>query len=680
MYAQKSNINTMLNGEKQFIIPIYQRFYSWDIEQCRQLYNDIVSMQKNCRKAHFIGSIVNVVEHATATGVEKFLIIDGQQRITTILLLLIALRDYAEKNQDNTINIHRINNTFLKNEYVDGDERYKLLLTESDREIFISLAEHKPISKNIKSKLLENYKFFADKINDKILQPSEIYESIGKLQIVNITLDRSDDDAQAIFESLNSTGKELSESDLIRNYLLMGLDSDEQIYIYEHSWRPMEKLFGIASMDDFFRDYITLKLAQIPNKNRTYEEFKRYSINSEFESARDLCADLYKYAGYYTDLMFAKSSDPEINNLYNDILALKMSVSYPFLLRVRDDYEEKIINDSDFQQILRLCISYVFRRSICDFPTNSLNKTFATLRNVINPSDYVNSIKAFFLICSGYREFPDDEKFISAFVRRDIYTMQTHKFVLSRLENYDRKARINISDYTIEHIMPQTLTPEWQNMLGDNWRDVHRKYLHTIGNLTLTAYNPEMSNKSFMEKMNMPGGFKDVESALRLNSDIINLTEWNEQNIINRAKLLADKAVKIWEFPSMTPEELAKYQGQEERYSMASYNTNAHTMELFNLLDSRIKNISSYVRREFKKLYIAYKLDTNFADIFFQSRRLRIAINMKFADINDPEGICRDTTELRKWGNGDVEIYMEKLSDIDNVMYIIMQSYNYQQN
>ncbi len=675
---QKGSIYDILNGSKQFIVPIYQRFYSWDLEQCRQLWNDIFSMQKNGRKTHFIGAIVSVKEEGGAIGVQKFTIIDGQQRITTLLLMLIALRDYAEQTQDDIINVDEINDTLLKNLHKKDYERYKLLLTESDRDIFISLVEHTPINQSTKSRLLNNYKFFADKINNKVLQPAEIFESIGKLQIVNITLNRSDDDAQAIFESLNSTGKALSESDLIR----MGLDPDEQIYIYEHSWRPMEKLFGIASnnMDDFFRDYITLKLARIPNKNRTYEEFKQYSMNSEFESHRDLCADLYKYANYYTDIMFSRSSDPEINNLYNDILALKMSVSYPFLLRVRDDYEGEIISISEFKQILRLCISYVFRRSICDFPANSLNKTFAIMRNAIKPDDYVNSIKAFFLMCGGYREFPDNEKFISAFKTRDIYTMQIHKFVLSRLEIYDRKTFINISDYTIEHIMPQTLTQEWQKMLGDNWREIHKKFLHTIGNLTLTAYNPEMSNKPFMEKMNMPGGFKDVESALHLNDYVKTLDEWNEANIIERANLLAAKAVKIWEFPNMTPEELAKYNGQEERYSMANYNTNAHTMELFNLLDSRIQNISPYVRREFKKLYIAYKLDTNFADIFFQSQRLRIAINMKFADVNDPEGICRDVTDVGRWGNGDIEIFMEKLSDIDNVMYIIMQSYRKQED
>ncbi|MBQ7562260.1 MAG: DUF262 domain-containing protein [Synergistaceae bacterium] len=682
MYAQKSNINEMLNGVKQFIIPIYQRFYSWDIEQCRRLWNDIVSMQENNKDYHFIGSIVNIVEHAASTGVQKYIIIDGQQRITTLLLLLIALRDYAIQNPDEkAVNSRKIDNTLLKNEYEDGSDRYKLLLTESDREIFISLVENKPITQGTKSRLLDNYNFFAKKINDKILQPAEIFESISKLQIVNITLERSLDDAQAIFESLNSTGKELSESDLIRNYLLMGLDNNEQIYIYEQYWRPMEKLFGnqILEMDQFFRDYITLKINVIPNKNLTYEEFKKYSMNSEFDSTRDLCADLYKYANYYNEIMFSRSNNPEINNLYNDIVELKMTVSYPFLMRLINDYHEKIINESEFKQVLRLCISYVFRRSICDFPTNSLNKTFANMKNAINSIDYVNSIKAFFLMCGGYREFPDNDRFIAAFTSRDIYNMQNRvKFILRSLENFDNKAPINMANYTVEHIMPQTLTQEWQKMLGDNWRDVQKKYLHTIGNLTLTAYNSEMSNSSFTEKMNITGGFK--QSALRLNNFLVTLDEWNESNIINRANLLAEKAVKIWEFPSLTPEELAKYKGQEERYSIASYNTNNYTMELFNLLDSRIKNISSYVRREFKKLYVAYKLDTNFADIFFQSQRLKISINMKFADVNDPEGICRDVTGLGKWGNGDVEVYMEKLSDIDNVMYIIMQSYNYQQD
>ena len=235
MDATKGNIYAILNGNKQFLIPVYQRYYSWDIEQCKRLWNDIVEMQKKNKQGHFVGSIVNIAEKAMPTGVQKYMIIDGQQRMTTLTLLLIALRDYAVSHpEDTTINSKRIDNMLLKNEYESGDERYKLLLTETDRDILVNLVEDKPIPEDTNSRLLANHKFFCDQIATKELSPAEIYESIGKLQIVNITLDRDVDDAQAIFESLNSTGKELSESDLIRNYVLMGLKPDEQTYVYEH--------------------------------------------------------------------------------------------------------------------------------------------------------------------------------------------------------------------------------------------------------------------------------------------------------------------------------------------------------------------------------------------------------------------------------------------------------------
>ena len=408
MDARKGNIYEILNGNKQFLIPVYQRYYSWDIEQCKRLWNDIVEMQKKGKVGHFVGSIVNIAEQAMPTGVQKYMIIDGQQRMTTLSLLLLALRDYAIKNpEDTTINARRIDNMLLKNEYESGDERYKLLLTETDRDILMRLVEEKPILDDTRSKLLDNYKFFAGKIADKELMPAEVYESIGKLQIVNITLDRSLDDAQAIFESLNSTGKELSESDLIRNYVLMGLEPTEQTYVYEHLWRPMELLFVYETqdsvMDRFFRD-------------------------------------------------------SALKSLYEDINDLRMEVSYPFLLKVHNDYAEGIISEDDLKLIIRLCISYVFRRSICDIPTNSLNKTFATLKNEIKPDDYVNSIKAFFVMRDDYKEFPDDEKFMAAFVSRDIYTMRIRNFILSHLENYGNKAPIIIENYTIEHIMPQLVT------------------------------------------------------------------------------------------------------------------------------------------------------------------------------------------------------------------------------
>lgn len=686
MDARKGNIYEILNGNKQFLIPVYQRYYSWDIEQCKRLWNDIVEMQKKGKVGHFVGSIVNIAEQAMPTGVQKYMIIDGQQRMTTLSLLLLALRDYAINNpEDTTINARRIDNMLLKNEYESGDERYKLLLTETDRDILMRLVEEKPIPDDTRSKLLDNYKFFAGKIADKELQPAEVYESIGKLQIVNITLDRSVDDAQAIFESLNSTGKELSESDLIRNYVLMGLEPTEQTYVYEHLWRPMELLFVYETqdsvMDRFFRDYLTMKITRIPKQDRVYEEFKLYHLNCEFSTIRELCQDLLTYAKYYTDMVFKRSSNPALKSLYEDINDLRMEVSYPFLLKVHNDYAEGIISEDDLKLIIRLCISYVFRRSICDIPTNSLNKTFATLKNEIKPDDYVNSIKAFFVMRNDYKEFPDDDKFAAAFVSRDIYTMRSRNFILSHLENYGNKAPIIIENYTIEHIMPQnsSLSPEWQQMLGAKWREVQKTYLHTIGNLTLTAYNSEMSDHPFMVKMDMEGGFK--ESALRLNAYVVKLNEWNEQTIKVRAALLADKAKQIWAYPDMTAAELAPYQTVEkpaERYSLETYDTNVFTKTLFEVLDRRIQNLSPDVKREFKKLYVAYKLDTNFVDIVFQKQRLRISVNMKFSEVIDPNGICRDITGIGRWGNGDVELYMEHTSDVDQIMEIVEQSYRLQ--
>ena len=686
MDARKGNIYEILNGNRQFLIPVYQRFYSWDIDQCKRLWNDIVEMQRKGKAGHFVGSIVNIAEQAMPTGVQKYMIIDGQQRMTTLTLLLLALRDYAIKNpSDTTINARRIDNMLLKNEYESGDERYKLLLTETDRDILISLVEKKPISESIRSRLIENYSFFANKLADKEIQPAEVYESIGKLQIVNITLDRAVDDAQAIFESLNSTGKELSESDLIRNYVLMGLAPSEQTYVYEHLWRPMEQLFIYETqgtvMDAFFRHYLTMKLSRIPKQGRVYEEFKLYHLNCEFGTIRELCQDLLEYAKYYTNIVFKRNSDTDLKKLYEDIIDLRMEVSYPFLLKIHHDCMEGLITSDELKEILRLCISYVLRRAICEIPTNSMNKTFATLKNYIRPDDYLNSVKAFFVMQDTYKEFPDNDKFEGAFENRDIYNMRARNYILSRLENFDNKAPIIIENYTIEHIMPQNknLSLEWQADLGAEWQDVQKKYLHTIGNLTLTAYNSEMSDRPFLEKMDMAGGFK--ESALRLNKYVILQNKWNQKHIQERAKELAKKAESIWPYPTLTVAELAPYKVEEkavQKYSLETYDVNVFTRILFESLDKRIMNLSPAVKKEYKKLYVAYKLDTNFVDIVFQKQRLRISINMKFSEINDPNGICKDITGIGRWGNGDVELFMEHQDELDQIMEIVKQSFDAQ--
>lgn len=625
MDARKANIYKFLSGDKQYIIPVYQRIYSWEIEECKRLWFDIVDMQKKNKNGHFVGSIVSITENDSPSDMSKFTIIDGQQRITTLMLLLLALRDYAFiHREEKSINWKKINNSFLKNPDEDDDSQYKLLLTETDKDILISLIEKRPIDENLNSRLISNYNYFFSNIKNMDLSLQDIYEAIGKLQIVNINLDRTSDEPQVIFESLNSTGKELSESDLIRNFVLMGLDNKQQKDIYKNIWRPMEQLFRYEKqtllMDRFFRDYLTMKLARIPKLDKIYEEFKMYTNNCEFSTLEDLCKDLYMYARYYTNMIFEQGANKNLINLYKEIKYLKMEVAFPFLLKIHYDFERNLINEDELVSIIKLCISYVFRRNICDIPTNSLNKTFATLKNEINVDDYINSIKAFFILKDDYKIFPNDEKFSSALKVKDIYHMRIRNYILSSLENFNNKAPINIENYTIEHIMPQTknLSNVWKKELGKNYETVQKKYLHTIGNLTLTAYNSEMSNKSFSEKMEMNGGFK--ESALRLNSYVVKQNEWNEKIIKERASILVEKALLIWKYPIIERNILVKYKNDDKQqmYGIDSYDFNKTTKMLFDKLNMRIMNLSSEVRREFKKLYIAYKLDTNFADIVVQ--------------------------------------------------------------
>lgn len=684
MNAFKSNIYKYLGGTCQYLIPLYQRTYSWEKEQCARLWNDIVKLHKTHRDGHFVGSIVRIDEDSAA-GSTLAMIIDGQQRLTTLTLLLVALRDYAASNADCGVNPNKITDTLLLNQYETGNAKYKLLLTQSDRDALIKKIEGAPIPDNLKSRVLDNYGFFYGQIARLEITPADLYDAIGKLQMVDIVLDRQYDDPQAIFESLNSTGMDLKDSDLIRNHLLMGLDSTTQADVYNNIWRPTELLFDYEHqselLDNFFRDYLTMKLGRIPKKNEVYKEFRAYHGGSGL-TIRDLCQDIYCFAKHYTDMYFVRSSDTVLKSLYGDMKAIRMEVAYPFLLKAHDDCDKGLITIEELREIVRLCVSYVLRRAVCDIPTNSLNKTFATMKNDIKPDDYLKSVKASFILLDSYKEFPNDDRFIATFLTRDIYNMNRCRYILGRLEDWDNKSVVSLDNLTIEHIIPQNphLSSDWNAVLGINWSEVQKKYLHTIGNLTLTAYNSEMSDSSFAEKLDMAGGFK--ESALRLNKYVVMQSTWGEQQVKERATQLGEIAKKAWPYPTLSDVELASYRKQDEaalQYTLESYQyLNAFNRVLFEKLNTRILNLGTFVKREFKKLYIAYKADTNFVDIVIQSSRLRLAVNMKFCDVVDPKGICKDITGIGRWGNGDVEVGLDSLEMLDDVMAIIEQAFRLQ--
>jgi uncharacterized protein with ParB-like and HNH nuclease domain/predicted transport protein len=677
MNAFKSNIFEYMNGTRQYSIPIYQRVYSWEVEHCQRLWADIVSMQKESREGHFVGSIVRIDE-VSAAGFPKAMIIDGQQRLTTLTLLLVALRDFVNKHCASTeINAAEITDTLLINPYKRDSDRYKLLLTKTDQEVLRKLIESASPNQDSASRILSNYDFFAKQIAKGDLSPDEIYQAIGKLQMVDIALDRQYDDPQAIFESLNSTGMDLKDSDLIRNYILMALPPANQELVYNNVWRPMEELFAYgnqaALMDNFFRDYLTMKLGKLVNQRDVYKEFKSYKSVHWGTNAEELCRDLLAFAKHYADMDSAESGDEALKSLYSDLKTIGLGVSYPFLMKVHEDCANNIISVEMLREIVSICVNYALRRSVCGMRTTGLNYMFAVLKNSINPADYLNSIKAFFILQETSKEFPRDKRFVDEFVIQDIYSKKICRYILCKLETWNGHKIVSLDDLSVEHVYPQKPKPS-------EWGAIQKELLHTIGNLTLAhwADNSSLSNKPFSEKLTTAQGYR--QSALRLNEYIVGQTEWGENQINDRAVQLAALAMKVWPYPQLTDDELKPYQPEPEpERKVEDYKYyNPSTKTLFEILDGRIKNLGTTIVRVLNNDYVAYKVDTNFADVELQKTRLHIWVNMRFGEVADPKGLCRDVSGVGHLGNGDVELYYDFNTPIDDVMAIIEQAFRLQ--
>ena len=563
MKATETLLVKFLEKPNQFFIPIYQRTYSWTEKQCEQLWDDIVRVAKDpAIKTHFIGSMVYINQgHFHVSDVPQLLVIDGQQRLTTMTILLSAFADALQKEgKDMGITGEQIRSRFLIDNEESGEKRYKLILTQSDKDTLISILEQRDNPSEKSSKNLEdNLKYFKKQINKNEIDLYTLYQGICKLIIIDVALDNTHDNPQLIFESLNSTGLELSQADLIRNYVLMGLEREKQKDIYKQYWYPIEENFrhskGIDYFDRFMRDYLTIKSRQIPKIDEVYSSFKDY-CRDEPQSVDKLTSDIHYYSKFFTKMISQKEQNPKLNQIIWDINTLKVDVAYPFLLKVYVDYDKGLITLDDIIEIFLMVESYVFRRAICDIPTNSLNKTFVTLINGIEKDRYLESIKVAFNLD---KKFPSDEEFKNSFVVKNVYRAQIKKYLFDKLENHNQKERVNINEYTIEHIMPQNknLSEDWKIDLGSNWNEIREKYLHTIGNLTLTGYNAELGDKSFSEKCNMKGGFAD--SPIRLNKDIAELEKWTEDEIVKRANTLSDKAIQIWTRPQLSEDILAKH-------------------------------------------------------------------------------------------------------------------------
>lgn len=556
--AQKL-IKYLDGASKRFIIPVYQRNYDWKMEHCKQLYDDLVKIIRQNRKSHFFGSIVSV--QSESGTMEEFLIIDGQQRLTTISLLLLAIYHLLSSgkmvSRDHQLT-DKILKKYLIDEYEPEEKRIKLKPIKNDQKAFGILfdqdEEYIP-----DSNLTINYRYFYDRIQHGELDIDELFDAICKLEIINISLNH-EDNPQLIFESLNSTGLNLSEGDKIRNYILMGLPNDQQTKFYEKYWNRIES-YTDYDVSSFVRDYLSIKQQSTPNMNSVYPTFKKYVEDAEVADIEPLLKDLLEYAKRYAFLIKGGHSDERLNSCIYRLNRLSTSVTRPFLLEVIRLSESGALTADELIEVFHFTESYLFRRAICDLPTNALNKIFLLLHREIirfdgDESHYVEKFKYALLSKRERTRFPSDEEFAECMSTRNIYGMNPKNklYLFERLENSETSetkdvwGHLDRGEYSIEHIMPQHLTAAWIVSLGDNYEAIHTNWLHRLANLTLTAYNSRYSNSPFAEKRDMPHGFKD--SGLRINQWVGRKEQWGLPELEERDQLLKNTVIGIWPYPT----------------------------------------------------------------------------------------------------------------------------------
>ena len=548
-------------SDKRFIIPLYQRNYDWKEENCEQLFHDLIKLYESNRKSHFFGSIVSCIQSDT----EDRFIIDGQQRITTVSLLLIAMVNAFKKGQihaEDTKLAEKIYKRYLVDEYQEDERKVKLKPIKKDMQAFDALL-YKLEDQYIKgSNVTRNYEFFYDKVINSGLSLDALFNTIKGLEVINIRLD-NDDDPQLIFESLNSTGLDLSEADKIRNYLLMSLSPSEQDDLYTRYWNPIEENTKYEPTL-FVRDYLTMKQGKIGRIDKIYFIFKEYAESLHISRAT-LLEEMYNYSKIYRQVDRAEFDDARLNQKLIQIRTLDSTVAYPFYMAFFEYAISNNLSMDEQLQVMDVVESYWARRIICNLPSNALNKVFATLHRevhnyIIKQPDVRYIDVLIYLILKKGRSaiFPKNDELKADFSTRQIYKIPNNAraFIFERLENRDNKEKhdvvkqLNEHTVTIEHIMPQTLSDDWKKALGEDWERIHQQYLHTMANLTLTGYNSQYSNLTFVQKRDMEKGFK--ESAFRLNAYVRSCNQWTEIELLQRQEDLFNVVVSLWPMPSTT--------------------------------------------------------------------------------------------------------------------------------
>jgi predicted transport protein len=693
MKAIHSLFTKIINGTTQFVVPVFQRDYRWSESQCEQLWSDILLIARDATaRQHFLGSVVYISTGDTASSFTRWLLIDGQQRVTTLNLLLAALRDHITatgwKGAEESPTAAQIDAYFLKNTNEEGKRRPKLVLRRFDQETLHAILEGGEIPASSSERLVENYEYFREQVAGA--DPDEVYRGVCRLIVVDVALDAGTDDPQLIFESLNSTGIDLSQSDLIRNFILMRLPEKQQTDLYQSYWSKLEGLFrgSERTFDAFLRDYLAFKTrASKQGKSEDiYQAFRRTftSLEASAGGLEPLLAELLRFGRYHA----AFSVDPSLMpSMEEDLARLRKLVDVPAMLIMRlfDCHERcRSLPQEAFRRALGRIESYVFRRAICGEQTRSYWLLFANLAYGIRDATPLDDLEVGLARLRDTYRFPDDTDFRRELLARDIYGLRVCGYLLDRLENHGSKEPTDTSTYSIEHVLPQNerLPEPWQQMLGRDWRRVQAEWVHRLGNLTLTGYNSTYSDRPFEEKKTIAGGYN--ECSVRLSKFVRDQSKWTADEIEKRGHVLADRALAIWPALKVDPALIEKAKQSELRELAGRRDVGKVPMSgparaLFEHLRRRVQQIAPPIVEIAEAKSVSYHGPGFFLEVLPRKQRLSLLVPLDHAEIADPYHLAQDATEWKFVVNakhdGGVLLRISDPAEIDHAMPIIRQAF-----
>ncbi len=693
MQAINNPFTALIDGRKQFVIPVFQRDYSWTTEQCAQTWNDVNRAADSDGGGHFMGSIVYAPEN-TGASFSSWLVIDGQQRLTTLSLLLIALRDYIRENdwKGKEPTPEQIDAYFLKNILEVGERGYKLALRRHDNATLRALIDGGNLDdvEDRSELILYAYEYFKQRFKSDENRISEIYEGMGRIEIVDVKLEPNVDNPQLVFESLNSTGVDLTQSDLIRNYLLMGLTEPDQTRMYENYWSKIESLFLEAGSDPdaFLRDFMALRrhsTTQI-RADRIYTRFKEFWQNNDLNtSLEEILEDMLQSARRYT--RFLRPDRIESKELRAEMSQLRrLGVAHAILvMRLYECYDNGKLNDDELARALNLIGSFLVRRSVLKLNTRDYWSVFARIASSIQDEGSFESFQVA-LARQTYR-FPADEDFLSTLKERNLYELRNCWHILTQLENAGQKEPSPTEEYSIEHIMPQSIgnDSEWQKMLGDDWEDVHKNLLHRLGNLTLTGYNSTYSNRSFEEKKTVRNGFE--ESAVRLNKYVREQSRWTAAEMKERGELLAARALEIWPYHGADPnlvinEEVRELRERSRQRGIEDLDIRDGVRNIFVAVRKLISDLGESIEVVEGNSLCYYDTSARFcAEVQPMPRHIRVLVPVDFDEVSDPNGVTEDVSK-RKFLVGvihhecGVQIRVWNETQSESAVAIVRQAFN----